>query len=208
VRIDYEHPHRLTRELETKILNLLEERVPEVGAVVVSDYSLGTLSPEIRAGVIAMCRNLDVPLVVDSRDHTPSYLGANTVTPNITEVEAAIQARIGTDPSALEEQCMPLLSAWDVEALLVTRGKLGMSLFNQERSLHIPPFGSDEVVDVSGAGDTVAATYAAGLAAGASYAEAARIANYSGGLVVMKKGTAQVPRSELEEAITRDLSKS
>ena len=89
-----------------------------------------------------------------------------------------------------------------LRALLVTRGRDGMVLFEPHRKpTHIPIFGSDQVADVTGAGDTVIAAFTLALAAGASFLQAAQIANMAGGLVVMKRGTATVLRSELEEAI-------
>jgi bifunctional ADP-heptose synthase (sugar kinase/adenylyltransferase) len=91
-------------------------------------------------------------------------------------------------------------------AVLVTRGSRGMDLFERgQPAIHVPIFGSDEVTDVTGAGDTVMATFGLALAAGASFYEAARLANYAGGIVVMKRGTATVSGDELAEAVRRDL---
>src|SRR5438034_793112 len=98
-----------------------------------------------------------------------------------------------------------LLRRTGMQAVLITRGSPGMALFEPKRpTVHIPIFGSDEVTDVTGAGDTVIATFALALAAGASFYEAARLANYAGGLVVMKRGTATVSARELSEAIRTD----
>jgi bifunctional ADP-heptose synthase (sugar kinase/adenylyltransferase) len=92
-----------------------------------------------------------------------------------------------------------------LEALLITRGRFGMTLLEPEdRATHIPIFGTDEVADVTGAGDTVTAAFTTALAAGASYFEAAMIANYAAGLVVMKRGTATVSAEELKDAVAAD----
>jgi len=92
-----------------------------------------------------------------------------------------------------------------MQSVLITRGSRGMALFEPKRpTSHIPIFGSDEIADVTGAGDTVIATFGLALAAGGSFYEAARLANYAGGLVVMKRGTATVSARELSEAITGD----
>ncbi|MCH8820270.1 MAG: hypothetical protein IIB03_08130, partial [Acidobacteria bacterium] len=99
-----------------------------------------------------------------------------------------------------------LLEEWNLEALLVTRGKSGMSLFLDDGVTHIPIYGSDEIADVTGAGDTVTATYSLTLAAGGSFQQAAQLANYAAGLVVMKKGTATVSPSELLDAVQADRS--
>jgi bifunctional ADP-heptose synthase (sugar kinase/adenylyltransferase) len=91
-------------------------------------------------------------------------------------------------------------------AVLITRGSRGMALFEPDRpTVHVPIFGSDEVADVTGAGDTVIATLTLAIAAGGSFYEAARLANYAGGIVVMKRGTATVSPEELRNAIETDV---
>jgi bifunctional ADP-heptose synthase (sugar kinase/adenylyltransferase) len=96
-----------------------------------------------------------------------------------------------------------------MQAVLITRGSRGMALFVRNTpTMHIPIFGTDSIVDVTGAGDTVVATVTLALAAGATFENAARLANYAGGLVVMKRGTATVSASELRDAIRKDVSRS
>jgi bifunctional ADP-heptose synthase (sugar kinase/adenylyltransferase) len=115
---------------------------------------------------------------------------------------------IDDDLAVVERAGRTVLKRTGMEAVLVTRGSRGMALFETGRpTRHIPIFGSDEVADVTGAGDTVIATITLALAAGASFYEAARLANYAGGLVVMKRGTATVSPSELAGAIRRDFSR-
>ena len=126
-----------------------------------------------------------------------------TCTPNEAEVEQILGIRIDDDLAALERAGRALLERTRMQAVLVTRGSRGMALFQSgQATTHVPIFGSDEVTDVTGAGDTVLATFGLALAAGASFYEAALLANYAGGLVVMKRGTATVSARELGEAVT------
>ena len=128
-----------------------------------------------------------------------------TCTPNEAEVEQVLGIHIDDDPAALERAGRLLLRRTTMEAVLITRGSRGMALFQQNRpTIHVPIFGSDEVADVTGAGDTVIAAFGLALAAGGSFYEAARLANYAGGLVVMKRGTATVSARELGDAVAAD----
>jgi len=208
VRLDYEEPATLTPSQEDRLIESLSRLIPETDAVILSDYSLGNLSERVRRAAIETASQHGKPVVADSRDRPDSYSGATSITPNITEVEAVIATRVGHDLSALETIGQRVLRDWNLEALLITRGRLGMSLFEESGAQHIPIFGSEEVVDVTGAGDTVTATYGTALAAGGSFPEAALLANYAGGIVVMKRGTATVSPIELNRAIERDATLS
>jgi rfaE bifunctional protein kinase chain/domain len=146
-----------------------------------------------------------VPILVDSRYRLSEYRGFTSCTPNESEVEQVTGIRIDDDPAALERAGRLLLRRARMEAVLVTRGSRGMALFEpKRRTRHVPIFGSDEVADVTGAGDTVLAAFALALASGGSFYEAARLANYAGGLVVMKRGTATVSEAELADAVAND----
>ena len=126
-------------------------------------------------------------------------------TPNESEVEHLLGIRIGDNLRILERAGRELLARTRSQAVLVTRGSRGMALFEGDRpTIHIPIFGSDQIADVTGAGDTVIATMTLALVVGASFYEAARLANYAGGLVVMKRGTATVSADELRQAILSD----
>src|SRR5262249_4242527 len=126
-------------------------------------------------------------------------------TPNESEVEHLLGVRIDDDLSVLERAGRTLLARTRMQGVLITRGSRGMALFEPKRpTVHLPIFGSDEVADVTGAGDTVIATFGLALSAGASFYEAARLANYAGGLVVMKRGTATVSARELADAVISD----
>jgi rfaE bifunctional protein kinase chain/domain len=201
VRLDYEHSHELSEVVESRLLENLERFQSRADAIIISDYSLGTISTRVASRAIEIARSAGIPIVADSRFHPERFTGATSVAPNISEVEKAASARIGQDDERLVCIGQRLLKEWALEALLITRGRLGMSLFEADRVNHIPAFGSDEVADVTGAGDTVTATYTASLATGCDFEKAARLANIAAGLVVTKKGTATVTGSELQEAI-------
>ena len=205
VRLDYEHPYRLAEEHEQKILTSLSELVPEIDALILCDYSLGSINSGIREAALSLAQEHEKYIVVDSRDRPQNYAGATSITPNLTEIEAALSIQIGDDLDVLEKVGSRLLEEWSLKALLVTRGKLGMSLFTEDGMTPIPIYGSDEIADVTGAGDTVTATYSLALAAGGSFQQAARLANYAAGLVVMKKGTATISSAELLDAVQKDV---
>jgi rfaE bifunctional protein kinase chain/domain len=126
-------------------------------------------------------------------------------TPNESEVEQLFGVRIAENTRVLERAGRELLKRTRSAAVLITRGSRGMALFEKDRpTIHIPIFGSDQIADVTGAGDTVIATMTLALAAGASFVEAAHLANYAGGIVVMKRGTATVTADELRDAVLTD----
>jgi rfaE bifunctional protein kinase chain/domain len=172
-------------------------------AILVSDYGSGLVTPKLATAARRAAAS-GCPLLVDSRYGLLNFRGMTTCTPNESEVEALLGVRIADDGRVLERAGRELLRATRSQAVLVTRGSRGMALFERDRpTVHIPIFGSDQIADVTGAGDTVIATMTLAVAAGATFLEAARLANYAGGLVVMKRGTATVSAQELEAAIRR-----
>ena len=177
-------------------------------ALLVSDYGTGMVTP---AAVAHARRRLGrrpgtrPPVLVDSRYALVGFRGMSACTPNESEVEHLLGIRIGENVKVLEKAGRELLARTRSHAVLITRGSRGMALFERDRpTVHIPIFGSDQIADVTGAGDTVIATMTLALAAGATCLEAARLANYAGGLVVMKRGTATVSADELRQAILSD----
>jgi rfaE bifunctional protein kinase chain/domain len=176
-------------------------------AVLVSDYGGGLVSPKVVSRMRAELKRAEhpIPILVDSRYRLLNYTGLTACTPNESEVEQALGIRINDDARVLERAGREVLERTKMQAVLVTRGSRGMALFVRDApTVHIPIFGSDEIADVTGAGDTVVATVTLALAAGATFELAARLANYAGGLVVMKRGTATVSAAELREAVNRD----
>jgi bifunctional ADP-heptose synthase (sugar kinase/adenylyltransferase) len=176
--------------------------------MIISDYGLGAATP-------ALARKLKAKLItLDSRYRLLEYAdaGITAATPNEAELEAAYHAQVGPDTAKLEELGDRLVRDLGLQALAVTRGKDGIVVFepgaqNEKKSTrpsYIAIYGSDAPVDVTGAGDTVIAVFTLALAAGASYLEAAHLANYAGGIVVMKRRTATVTSTELEAALRRE----
>jgi rfaE bifunctional protein kinase chain/domain len=184
------------------VLQALRAYRGPIDGVLVSDYGFGLLTPELVKAAVAFARRRSVPVTVDSRFDLLRYKGMTAVTPNEPEVEAALGITIGHDRAKLEGAGRTLLERIACEAVLITRGSHGMTLFQRSRPpLHIPIHGTDEVADVTGAGDTVIATFTLALAAGATPAEASRLANYAGSVVVMKHATAAVSSEELLAAV-------
>jgi rfaE bifunctional protein kinase chain/domain len=180
-------------------------------ALLISDYGCGLMTPALllaarkvfRLKAEASGAKRRSTIVVDSRYALTRFHGMTACTPNESEVEQALGVRIGDDPKALERAGRLLLRRTRARAVLVTRGSRGMALFEPSRpTVHIPIVGSDQIADVTGAGDTVIATLTLALSAGATFLEAAHLANHAGGLVVMKRGTATVSASELRYAIS------
>jgi rfaE bifunctional protein kinase chain/domain len=208
VRIDRETRWSGSNAESLKLGERLRSAVAGCDAVVLSDYGSGLITPAIartiREALARRSKRGAVPVLVDSRYRLLEYRDMTICTPNESEVEQMLGVRIGDDVQTLEQAGHELLRRFQTPALLITRGSRGMALFQPKQStIHIPIFGSDEVADVTGAGDTVIATVALALAAGASFFEAARLANYAGGLVVMKRGTATVSARELTAAIEK-----
>jgi rfaE bifunctional protein kinase chain/domain len=174
--------------------------------IILSDYGYGSIDPELASGLVEVANSRNIPIVVDSRFRMSLFSGITAITPNITELEAAAGVNIGGDVELLHRLGQKVLQRQKLKCLLVTQGRFGMTLFQQRRSpLHIPIFGTDDVADVTGAGDTVIAVFTLALSCGGSPEDAALLANYAGGIVVMKRGTATVTPAELKEAISRDL---
>ncbi len=174
-------------------------------ALLVSDYGSGMVSPALAAQARKALRRRGrsgPPVLVDSRYSLLRFRGMTTCTPNESEVEHLFGIRIGDNARILERAGRELLRRTRSSAVLITRGSRGMALFEPDRpTAHIPIVGSDQIADVTGAGDTVIATMTLALAAGAQFLEAAHLANYAGGLVVMKRGTATVSAEELRQAV-------
>ncbi len=188
-------------ELERRLVAASDE----AAAVAVSDYGYGTVSATTLA---RLRRRADGrPWVcLDSRHRVAELSGVDAATPNLGELEE-VAGRCLTEDDEVGQAATELCRRLGARFVLATRGNRGMTLAEAgARPAHIPVFGSDEVADVTGAGDTVLAVLTAALAAGASPLDAARLANYAGGIVVMKLGTATVTRRELRAAVERDLA--
>jgi rfaE bifunctional protein kinase chain/domain len=163
---------------------------------------MGTERPRLLTFIRSNGSLNDIPVTLDSRYRMLEYSGVTAATPNEPEVEAALQVTIGKDNQRLFDAGQQLMKQMKLNSLVITRGSDGMVAFEKKhKPIEIPIHGSDEVADVTGAGDTVIATFTAALGAGADTETAARLANFAGGIVVMKRGTATVTQQELLHAI-------
>lgn len=202
VRIDREPAEKLSRPLTRELILATRQYAKASDALLISDYGYGTASPQILDAVRMKSRLDDIPVTLDSRYRLLEFSGITAATPNEAEVEEALRLRVGQDWRKLVDAGDEVVRRLKLESLVVTRGRDGMVAFTRRhKPVDIPSYGSDEVTDVTGAGDTVIATFTAALAAGASTEEAAHLANYAGGIVVMKRGTATVSRAELLHAL-------
>lgn len=194
VRIDYENETKIEAETSEKLKQNVVSAIENADAVIFSDYNYGVVTVEI----FELAKSKNIPILVDSRFHLQNFYGATSATPNQDEVEQILGKKF------TETDCVRLLENLGFQSLLVTKGNKGMLLIEKNKlPLSIDSVGSKEPVDVTGAGDTVIATYALGLASGLSFADAANLANHAGGIVVMKKGTASVNREELLNSINK-----
>jgi D-glycero-beta-D-manno-heptose-7-phosphate kinase len=198
IRVDYEGATLDDEEIRSAILKRLEQALSSANAVVMSDYNYGVVDTR---GAELIRANANVPVLIDSRFRLSEFTGFTAGTPNEEEVENLAGTSISSTEE-LESAARSLKTRLNHHALLVTRGSQGMCLLEGDAApVHIRAVGAQQAVDVTGAGDTVIATFALALASGASFTDAARLANYAGGLVVMKRGTATVSAAELEHAI-------
>jgi len=202
VRVDREPDAPPNSHLARELILAARKYARASEALLVSDYGYGSATPAILNAIREKGRLNGVPVTLDSRHRMLEFSGVTAATPNEPEVEEVIGSRIGQDWSSLVSAGEQIMKRMKLDSLVITRGRDGMVSFSRgHKPLDIPIFGSDEVADVTGAGDTVIATFTAALAAGASNEEAAHLANYAGGIVVMKRGTATVSRQELLRAV-------
>jgi rfaE bifunctional protein kinase chain/domain len=202
IRLDRAPTSPLPETVERRIARTLEKLGRRADAVLASDYGSGLVGPGA-IDVLRRVKRAGVPVCVDSRYNLRAYTGLTMVKPNEVELEAASGVSLAA-PGGLEKAARVLQKRVDCDVLLVTRGRNGMSVFRRGAPpVHVPAHGSQDAVDVTGAGDTVAATFSAALAAGGDAVVAARLANVAGALVVQKPGTATVPRDELAAELLR-----
>lgn len=201
IRIDYVGDPLTETAVREKLREVVLEHAHTVDAVIVSDYNYGVADAQMIAFTRDLAAARKIPLLADSRFRLASFAGFTSATPNEDEVEQLLGKQIAS-VAELESAAEELREQLGYRALLITRGGHGMMLLEDGiPAIHIDAVGSHEPVDVTGAGDTVIAAYALSLASDSSFPDAARIANYAGGLVIMKRGTASVTREELESSV-------
>jgi D-glycero-beta-D-manno-heptose-7-phosphate kinase len=207
VRYDIEDVFEIRDEEAERFAWLLRDQIAIGHAALISDYGYGVVTPALAANLTGF--SAGKPVTLDSRYDLLKFPDVTAATPN--EEEAALAAGVSLahengNGENLRFVADTLHTSLDCPAVLITRGSRGMALFERDapEPVLLPVYGTDQVADVTGAGDTVIATFTLALAAGASFAEAAKLANYGGGIVVMKMGTATVSNDELRHAIERD----
>jgi D-glycero-beta-D-manno-heptose-7-phosphate kinase len=201
IRIDYEGEPLRDSKLRERLREGVLEQVRASDAVIISDYNYGVADPEMTSFTRDASAARKVPVLADSRFNLRNFANFTSATPNQDEVEQLLGKQL-TNRGDLEAATEALRDQLGYRALLVTRGSQGMMLLEDGVApVHIEAVGAREPVDVTGAGDTVIATYTLALASDSSFPDAARLANYAGGLVVMKRGTAAVTKEELENSV-------
>ena len=197
IRIDYDEDAGETSDAHTQLLANLRARSSTVDACIVSDYNYGVASSKIINELRRIKNEVRVPVLIDSRFRLNEFAGFTSATPNEDEVEGWRGTRL-TNEADLEAASIELRQMLALQSLLVTRGSQGMLLVEGEHQpQHLAAIGGRDAVDVTGAGDTVIATYTLAFASGAAPADAAQLANHAGGIVVMKRGTATISADEL-----------
>ncbi|HEX9648000.1 MAG TPA: D-glycero-beta-D-manno-heptose 1-phosphate adenylyltransferase [Alphaproteobacteria bacterium] len=200
LRADRDPLAPLPSQVTAEVSRLAAEAVPACDAVVLSDYGKGVLDGPVVQAVVECARRCARPVVVDPKGlDFNRYRGADVLTPNWLELGAEAGAKIDDDTSAVVA-ARRVIQRCGIQRVLVTRGRNGMSLVDFSHTEHIPAH-TQEVLDMSGAGDTVAATFTAAIAAGIDMLDAARLANFAAGIVVGKVGTAAVKADELRQAL-------
>lgn len=205
VRLDEENTEDLSAADETALLRAFDNLIEKVDVVVISDYAKGTLTTKILKNCIAAARNSAKPILVDPKGFDyGKYNGASLLTPNRSEAQGASGQNIGSEET-LENAGRKLLDELQIDALLITLGEDGMRLFarGKKDSVQIDSM-ARQVYDVTGAGDTVVATLAVALGAGANLETAARLANTAAGLVVQEVGTTTITLSALQNALDQN----
>lgn len=200
LRADREVTTPITDDVADAVFLAVETALKDAGALIVSDYGKGTVTEDLVARLIAAAAAAGKPVIVDpkSRDFS-RYAGASLITPNLKELGEAADGELSSE-EGIVDAARGLLAGADIGSMLVTRGAQGMSLLTPEAADHFPSR-AREVFDVSGAGDTVLALLAAGIAAGVPTLEAAQLANVAAGIVVGKTGTAVVYADDLLEEL-------
>jgi len=200
VRVDRDDDRGISEETEQSIITNTKKAAAEVDAIIVSDYHHGVFTPAVVSCINDIARAGDVPVFVDSRFELLKFSSFFSATPNETEVEDIINGRLDEEADVRDAACA-LLEKTGGKSILITRGNKGMCLLEHGLdAVFIPVYGTDEIADVTGAGDTVISVYTLAVASGASTFEAAYLANIAGGLVVLKQGTATVSQKELASA--------
>jgi rfaE bifunctional protein kinase chain/domain len=205
-RLDEESAHSVWGETEARLIELIQSKAAGAQLVLCSDYHKGLLTPRVLQAVFATARREQIPAIVAPKDsNAEKYRGASILMPNIRELAQLVGTRADGNDWLVDSACR-LIDALQLEALVVTRGREGMTLFEPGKGgvqrLDIPTV-ARSVYDVTGAGDTAIAAFALAIAAGADRQSAVHLANHAAGVVVGKRGTATVTVEEIRVQLPR-----
>ena len=202
LRADREDTRAIADVVEDELLGVVLERMPHADLVLLSDYQKGVLTPRILSEIIRHAREANKLVVVDPKgsDYT-RYRGVTALTPNLSELSRALGRQIPSDVDSVREAAIQLLDLTESQIVLVTLGEKGLVAVNRDGSTASFEPAARRVVDVSGAGDTVVASFALALATGATAQTAAKLANAAAGVVVFKRSTATVSAEELRATL-------
>lgn len=204
LRLDFEETDAVEEVYGVRLQNFIEQKLDEgVSAVIISDYAKGACTEATCQAVISACHERQIPVVVDPKgDNWDKYAGADYITPNVKELNEVLDEKIRNRDDEVEKAARQMMKKYHFGSVLATRSECGVSLVTPEGTAHIPTK-SQEVFDVSGAGDTVIAIFALGIAGGLSPAQAAFMANLAASVVVAKVGTYAVSKEELLAVIKK-----
>lgn len=218
VRVDWEDGEAISKELSQKILGFIKANINRYDGIIIEDYGKGVINSHLLEELILLSRKNKKIITVDPKEeHFQFYRGVTSITPNRKELENAVRNlklkdttntfKVNTDKLFTDKEISlaadEIIKYLNLDSLLVTLGEQGMRLFEKNGKRAYIPTVAQEVFDVSGAGDTVIATFTLALASGATKLEAAHLANFAAGIVVGKLGTAVTSRLELLERLTK-----
>ena len=205
LRIDQEAKVPEKDEIKQKLINSLEKARNQTNALIISDYNYLTVKEDVFYKILPGFKKLNIPVTLDSRFRLLNFKGVTVSTPNDPEVKHVFKTEIDDDNQLIKKAGRFLLRKTDAAAVLITRGSRGMILFEKRKHpFEIPIHGTTNIVDVTGAGDTVISVLTLALACKATFRQAAHLANYAGSIIVMKKGTATLTPKEIKEAIVSE----
>ncbi len=203
VRIDHESREPIEEALENRLIRAAVSAMSHAGACIVSDYGKGVVSARLVAALVSAGKERNVPVLVDPKGHDyRKYLGVTLVTPNLKEAELAAARPISNDQDMILAAAK-IMGTVNCPSLLITQGASGMTLFRHDHAPLHSASRAHQVFDVTGAGDTVVAMLALGLATGLAIEDAMLLANIAAGIVVEKPGTATVCLDEMAELKVR-----
>jgi D-beta-D-heptose 7-phosphate kinase/D-beta-D-heptose 1-phosphate adenosyltransferase len=202
LRADTEETTPVCADIENLIISSVQSRLASVDAIILSDYNKGVLTPRVISEIISAAKRASRPVIVDPKGiDFARYRGATVLTPNVSEVSQALGRPIKNDETSLREAAGPLMDLTGCESVLISRGEYGVLIVPREGAPAAFDATAKRVVDISGAGDTLVASFSLALVSDAGLNNSARLANSAAGIVVSKKGTSQVTANELRDVL-------